>query len=446
MKKQGSILVVDDNVNILASLRLLLGGSFERVAVLPSPKRMLSVVAEEKADVVLLDMNFVAGINSGNEGLFWLQEMSRQFPKVPVVLFTAYADVDLAVKAMKQGAFDFIEKPWDNRKLVDVLTMALRHRFAMLKREEVRQPADEMFWGVSPQMMRLKEMVEKVAATDANVLITGENGTGKDLLAREVHRCSLRSGKQLVAVDMGSITESLFESELFGHVKGAFTDARSDRRGLIEEANGGTLFLDEVGNLQLREQSKLLNALQKRCVVRVGSNTPIPVDIRLVCATNKDIEKMVEEGTFREDLLYRINTIRLKLPPLRERRADILPLANRFMRHFASVYNRNVAGFGSDAEEALLECRWPGNIRELRHTVEKAVIICDSDTIGRADLQIAPSRKRQHSEASGTLEDMERSMIEQALEKYGSNLSLVASKLGVSRQTLYNKMKRYGIG
>lgn len=436
-------MVVDDNPNITASVKLLLSGVFEKVLTLPSPKTMIPLIASAGVDVVLLDMNFVAGTNNGNEGLFWLKEVSAAYPKVPVVLFTAYAEIELAVRAMKDGAFDFIGKPWDNRKLVDVMQMAFRRRLALTGKQA--EGASEMYWGESEAMKRLRDMVEKVAATNANVLITGENGTGKDLLAREVHRLSARSQKKFVAVDMGAITDSLFESELFGHVKGAFTDARSDRKGYIEEADGGTLFLDEIGNLPMRQQSKLLNVLQRRCVVRVGSNEPLPVDMRLISATNKDIESMVAAEQFREDLLYRINTIHLQLPPLRERRADIVPLAVRFLSHFTKTYNRSIAGFSSDAEKALEECRWQGNIRELRHAVEKAVIICDGNEIRSSDLQISRAKPATERDCD-TIEGMERDMIARTLEKCGNNLSLTASKLGITRQTLYNKMKRYGIG
>ncbi len=441
MKKQGNILVVDDNAGILTSLKILLGNVFENVATLPSPKQMLSTLRKKEIDVILLDMNFVAGINNGNEGLFWLHEITANFPKIPVVLFTAYADVELAVKAMKEGAFDFVVKPWDNRKLIEVLQMAYRRHRELTGNHATQS---EMYWGESPTMARLRETVEKVASTDANILISGENGTGKDLLAHELHSRSARSTKKLVTVDMGAITDTLFESELFGHVKGAFTDAKQSRKGYMEEADGGTLFLDEIGNLPLQQQAKLLNALQRRRVTPVGSNDSIPVNIRLICATNKNLMQMVETGQFREDLLYRVNTIHLKLPPLRERKNDILPLAYRFLSEFAAIYSRKAEQFSKNAEQALTECEWRGNIRELRHTIEKAVIISDGNEIQTQDLQITV-RQKPNNETT-TLEGMERQMIMDSLEKYGGNLSLTAEKLGISRQTLYNKMKRFGIG
>ena len=387
VRKKGKLLVVDDNRNVLVSVKMLLSSVFEEVETLNSPKRMLQTVADSAIDVVLLDMNFVSGVNNGNEGLFWLRELLRRFPQVPVVLFTAYADIQLAVQAMKDGAFDFVEKPWDNRKLTEVLCNAYDYRRSrMPKAAERREEA--MYWGESAAMKHLRFMVEKVAATDANVLITGENGTGKDLLAKELHRLSSRSGQKMVCVDMGAITESLFESELFGHVKGAFTDARTDRKGYVEEADGGTLFLDEIGNLPLRQQSKLLNVLQRRCVTRVGSNSPVAVDIRLICATNKNLPKMVADEEFREDLLYRINTIHLELPPLRERKEDIRPLAERFLAHFSEVYGKTVGAFAPDALAAMESYAWPGNIRELQYTIEKAVILAEKNVITPAELTL----------------------------------------------------------
>ena len=440
MKKQGKILIVDDNRNILSSLRLLLDDVFESVLTLPSPKTMLNAIAQG-IDAVLLDMNFVAGINNGNEGLYWLHKVNDTFPDVPVVLFTAYADVELAVRAMKDGAFDFVEKPWDNARLIGTLRRAVKSR----QGTSPASPAPtEMIWGQSEAMLRLKALVEKVARTDANVLITGENGTGKDVLAHELHRLSARAAMPMVCVDMGAITDSLFESELFGHVKGAFTDARSDRKGLIEEADGATLFLDEIGNLPLRQQAKLLSVVQRRHVQRVGSNTAVDVDIRLVCATNRNLAQMVTDGSFREDLLYRINTIQLELPPLRLRRDDIPQLAMNFLHSYAARYGKDTASFSTEAMEALKSNAWPGNIRQLRHAVEKAVIITDSDTIGTADLQL-PAPPPAAAEAEGTIEAMERKMIRESIANCSGNLSLAAARLGISRQTLYNKMKRYGI-
>ena len=327
MTKQGTILVVDDNKGILTAVQMLLGTCFEKVITISTPNKIKATLHDENIDVVLLDMNFSAGINTGNEGLFWLSEIKKEDASIQVVLFTAYADIDLAVRGIKEGAADFVVKPWDNERLVASLRNACelaRSQREVKRLREIRceLTVDEpMFWGTSPAMERIREIVEKVAATDANILITGENGTGKEMLAREIHRRSHRSGGPMVAVDMGAVPETLFESELFGHVKGAFTDARTDRAGKFEVADGGTLFLDEIGNLPPHLQSKLLTAIQGGRIFRVGSNTPVAVDIRLICATNRDLFGMVARGgEFREDLLYRINTIHIDLPPLRQRR------------------------------------------------------------------------------------------------------------------------------
>ena len=366
MKLSGSILVVDDNEGIISALRLLLPQYFSKVKCITSPKGIMSSLGEDAFNVVLLDMNFTSEVNNGNEGLFWLTEIKKSHPRTEVVLFTAYADIDLAIEGMKRGAFDFIVKPWDNEKLVSTLKAAYTlssGKDVQKGRLQVKDRNDGMYWGVSESMTRLKEQVVRIAATDASVLITGENGTGKDMLAKEMHRLSARRRGPLVSVDMGAIPETLFESELFGHVKGAFTDARSDRTGKFEEADGGTLFLDEIGNIPLHLQAKLLRVLQDRAVVRVGSNRRIPIDIRLVCATNSDITGLVSEGRFREDLYYRINTIHLHLPPLRERRDEIIPLSEMFISEFSERYSRTGLSLGDDSREALCRYDWSGNIR-----------------------------------------------------------------------------------
>ena len=348
-EKEGTLLVVDDNRSILAAVQLLMGNYFARVLTLPTPNQLMTTLRREPVDVILLDMNFSAGINTGNEGFYWLQEIHRNYPDIQVVLFTAYAD----------GAVDFVVKPWDNERLVAALqgayNLSRSQREVKQLKEIKRELTNEepMFWGSSPAMARIRELVEKVAATDANILITGENGTGKEMLAREIHRRSARHNELMVPVDMGALPETLFESELFGHVKGAFTDARADRAGKFEVANHGTLFLDEIGNLPPHLQSKLLTALQSGRIVRVGSNTPVTVDIRLISATNRDLYKMVEQGAFREDLLYRINTIHIDLPPLRQRRMDIHPLAEGFLRRYAAKYGRR-----SKVSTRRLSVRW----------------------------------------------------------------------------------------
>ncbi len=443
MAKEGTIVVVDDNKGILAALQMLLSATFRTIITLPSPNSLIYTLRQEKIDLVLLDMNFTSGLNNGNEGLFWLQEIKKHDPSIQVVLFTAYADIDLAVRGIKEGATDFVVKPWDNERLLATLTGVLnKQKLVTGRREEVKQP-DGLFWGDSTAMQRVRSFIEKVAKTDATILITGENGTGKGILANEIHRLSLRNKGPMIHVDMGAITETLFESELFGHVKGAFTDARTDRTGKFEEANNGSLFLDEIGNLSYQLQSKLLTAIQQRYIVRVGSNQPIPISARLICATNQNLQDMVSKSLFREDLLYRINTIHVEIPPLRERSKDIVPLAEQFIEKYAARYNRNVQLLTREAKAKLIAHSWDGNIRELEHTIEKAVIISDSNKLDEDDFQLTRKKESTAVTSVSTLEEMEKIMIQKAMEKLDGNLSAVASELGISRQTLYNKMKKY---
>ena len=447
MTKQGTILVVDDNKGILTAVQMLLGTCFEKVITISTPNKIKATLHDENIDVVLLDMNFSAGINTGNEGLFWLSEIKKEDASIQVVLFTAYADIDLAVRGIKEGATDFVVKPWDNAKLLETLKTAYNIRtsnrkgIAIADNKLVVSKESGMFWGESNAMQQLRSLIEKVARTDANILVTGENGTGKEMLAREIHLLSNRKKETLVPVDMGAITETLFESELFGHVKGAFTDARADRPGKFEVADNGTLFLDEIGNLSYHLQAKLLTALQRRSIVRVGSNTPIPVNIRLICATNRDLQEMVQKGDFREDLLYRINTIHVEIPPLRERPEDIVPLTEIFLSKYANIYGKAAMRLSPDAKEKLKAQPWFGNIRELEHTIEKAVIIAEGSVLD--DFDFPRPKKEPATKEATTLEEMEYNMIKNAMDKYSGNLSLVASQLGISRQTLYNKIKRY---
>lgn len=446
MKKRGTLLIVDDNKNVLTSLRFVLTNHFDRIITLSTPTPIQTTIKNEDIDVVLLDMNFSAGINSGNEGLYWLNIIKSIKCDIEVVLFTAYADIQLAVNGMKNGAFDFIVKPWDNTKLIETLEKALKQRLTKT-RQATASRQQPMYWGKSKTMLEIKSLVEKIALTDANILITGENGTGKEVLAREIHRLSSRCSHDMVTVDVGSIPDTLFESEMFGHVKGSFTDAKSDRTGRMQEAHDSTLFLDEIGNISLSQQAKLLSAIQQRQIVKVGSNKPIDINIRLICATNRNIEDMVSKGEFREDLLYRINTIHIHLPSLNERKCDIYHLAMMYVRHYQDIYHRdNIQGIEENAISAMESYRWNGNIRELQHIIEKAVILTDGDMITLKALQLKPYRQTSCSTFQDeTIEGMERKMIENALAKYGNNLSLVASKLGITRQTLYNKMKRYEI-
>ena len=445
MAKQKTIIIVDDNKGVLSALKLLLKNHFENIIALPSPVTLLSAIRQENPDVVLLDMNFTDALNSGNEGLYWLHEIKRINPSIPVVLITAYAEIDLAVRGIKEGATDFVVKPWDNAKLTETLLNACKRSDKGRKKKEER-PLSTMYWGTSKTMLELRLIVEKVAETDANVLITGENGTGKEMLAREIHALSNRYRNDMVTVDMGAVTETLFESELFGHKKGAFTDAHADRPGKFEVAEGGTLFLDEIGNLPYRLQSKLLTVLQSRSVVRVGSNEPVSVNIRLICATNGNLDEMVAQGKFREDLLYRINTIHVEIPPLRERKEDILPLAERFIQRFAKQYDKGQMILSDAARRKLQMHPWYGNIRELEHAIEKAVIISEGGILTDAHFHFPKkSLSPEKESAIETLEDMELVMIRKAIDKCGGNLSAVAMQLGITRQTLYNKMKKHGL-
>ena len=449
IKKQGTILIVDDNRNILTTVRMLLDSIFANIITIANPNSIPAKLREEHPDVVLLDMNFSSGINSGNEGLYWLREIKSLSPKTEVVLFTAYADIQLAVTGIKEGAADFIVKPFDNEKMISTLLEARDKNKAADKamgKNSGKAAQSVMYWGDSEAMTNLRHVVEKVAATDANILITGENGTGKEVLANEIHRLSARSGKKMLPVDMGAITETLFESELFGHVKGAFTDAKVDKPGKFELADGSTIFLDEIGNLSYSLQAKLLTALQRRSIVRVGGSTQIPINVRLVCATNRNLQQMVNDGEFREDLLYRINTIHLELPALRQRKADIVPLANRFLRQYGDMYNKTNLRFSDEAEKKLISLPWYGNIRELQHAIEKAVILSDSGMISAEDIDGGNQTRREKPlEEVQTLNEMESRMIEKTIKECEGNLSVVAARLGISRQTLYNKIKRYGI-
>ncbi len=441
--KHGTLLVVDDNRNILATVKMVMQQTFDKIICIASPSGLSTRLREDQPDVVLLDMNFHSGINNGNEGLYWLREIKRLRPQTAVVLFTAYADIELAVTGLKDGADDFIVKPFNNQKLIQTLSDAYDKTH---KNNKSTAPAPSaMVWGESPAMRQLRETVEKVAATDANILITGENGTGKEVLAREIHRLSKRADHQLMPIDMGAITETLFESELFGYVKGAFTDAKADKPGKFELAQGSTLFLDEIGNLSYALQAKLLTALQRRTIVRVGGSTPIAIDVRLICATNRDLEEMVRQGAFREDLLYRINTIHLHLPPLRERRGDIMTYARLFLDRYAALYDKSGMTFATDAVEKMESLPWMGNIRELQHAVEKAVILNDSGEVHADEIEGSSRPTIPADDAPQTLDDMERSLIARTISACEGNLSQVASQLGISRQTLYNKIKKYGL-
>ena len=440
MKKKGNILIIDDNEAMLVSLRMLLKNVCEDVQTSTNPNAIPTLMRRKRPDVVLLDMNFGRGINNGNEGMFWLKEIKRLEPDVEVVLFTAYADIDLAVRGMKEGAADFIVKPFENEVLIEKLSPFLTSPRGGTENASASDANQALpLGGDGGGLGALMDMVRKVAPTDANILITGENGTGKEVLAREIHRLSKRHAKQMVTVDMGAITETLFESELFGYVRGAFTDAKSDKPGKMELAEGSTLFLDEIGNLSYPLQAKLLTALQRRTITRLGGTKEIPINIRLISATNCNLQEMVREGTFREDLLYRMNTICLHLPPLRERKDEIIPLAQQFIKKFSDFYNKTPIEIDEKTRQQLLDYNWPGNIRELEHTMERAVII------GEISIPHHSLPTSQSSTPSASLASMERDLIARTIRECDGNLTLVAQRLDIARQTLYNKIKKYGL-
>jgi DNA-binding NtrC family response regulator len=452
---RGNILVVDEDRDFLKLLEEALHREYEQVISVTSPQLINEILRKSVVDVVLLESNYKSVVRNGNEGLYWLKEILAYDSNMSVVIVTASGDIGQAVRAIKEGAVDFIEKPLDRNRLLTTIKNAMqlrlsrREAYSLMEdnrqlKKVINNGREKIIQGASPTMINVMNIVSKVAGTDANVLITGENGTGKELIAREIHSRSARSGELMVSVDMGSITESLFESEFFGHVKGAFTDAKEDRKGKFELAQKGTLFLDEIGNLSLPCQAKLLSALQNRYIVRVGSNRQIPVDIRLVCATNCDLMKMVSDGRFREDLLYRINTIMIEVPPLRDRVDDIPILANHFLRVHAERYNKGPMKISTYALEKLSNHDWPGNVRELQHAIEKAVIMSDNPLLKPTDFAFNATRARSAFQEM-TLEDMEKKMITECLKKYDKNISVVSGKLGVTRQTLYNKMKVYGL-
>ncbi|MBN1388900.1 MAG: sigma-54-dependent Fis family transcriptional regulator [Bacteroidales bacterium] len=454
--ENGRILIIDDNRSVLSALELLLQDEFSDIGYLTGPKELPGFLESGDIDVILLDMNFKAGINTGNEGIYWLREILKSDPDISVVMITAYGDIELAVKAMREGAVDFVLKPWENEKLLATLHAALKLRKSRkevnkLRSEQKRLKSslsgnlNKTIIGSSRPVSDMMKIIEKVASTDAAVLITGENGTGKELVAIEIHKRSKRRNEVMISVDMGAITETLFESELFGHVKGSFTDAKEDRTGKIEAANGGTLCLDEIGNLSLALQAKLLNALESLRIIRVGSNRPIPVDIRLICITNRDLDKMVSEGLFREDLLYRINTIHIEVPPLRDRKSDIPLLSEFFLKKYSEKYGKPSLRLTSQSIDALTAYDWPGNIRELQHTVEKAVILSEGDVIKPGDLMLKYSTAEEFDNTEKTLGDMEKQMIISSLRENNGNKSAAAEQLGITRQKLYNRLRKYGL-
>jgi DNA-binding NtrC family response regulator len=452
--KTNKLLLVDDNAAILRALKLLLESDFEAIKTISNPNQLYSELERGDIDVVLLDMNFKAGVNTGNEGLFWLKEIKKRAPQIEVVMITAYGDIELAIKSLKEGAIDFVLKPWDNDKLKATLEAACRLRNSNLeisdlksRQKLLKQDSNRSYpliKGRSNSMKEIMNLVNKIAKTDASVLITGENGTGKELIAREIHNRSGRCNELFVLVDLSSLTESLFESELFGHKKGSFTNAYEDKTGRFTMADMGTLFLDEIGNIPVNLQAKILTVLQTRIVTPVGSNKEIPVDFRLISATNKNLLEMVSQNHFRQDLLYRMNTIQIHLPPLRERTEDIEDLANHFLKIYGKKYNKQNLELNKDAIEKLKRNPWYGNIRELQHTIEKAVILSEGDRLRSTDFSLMDIDLSQIKETE-TLEELERKTIISTLKKNNFNQVISAEQLGITRQTLYNKIKKYGI-
>ncbi|MCB0487580.1 MAG: sigma-54 dependent transcriptional regulator [Cyclobacteriaceae bacterium] len=447
--------MIDDDEDVLLAAKMLLKKYNHQVIIDKNPNKIPFLLNNDTYDVILLDMNFSKDTTSGKEGFEWLKQIKERDPDAVVIMITAFGDVEMAVKALKEGATDFILKPWQNEKLIATISTAIKlkksynevdklRKAKQLLEEQISQPFRDII-GNSPAIKEVFALIDKVAATDANILILGENGTGKELIARAIHQKSLRKENSFVGVDMGAITETLFESELFGHKKGAFTDAREDRPGRFELANGGTLFLDEIGNLNTALQSKLLSVLQSRQVTRVGSNTQTDVDIRLICATNMPIHEMVEQGKFRQDLLYRINTVEIRIPPLCERVDDIPLLANHFLNFYTRKYHKEIVAFSDAAVMKLKKYAWPGNVRELQHAIERAVIMADSPTLQETDFLF--SRKGGHSAESDTLnlDDVEKAAVVKAIQLHNGNISKAAEELGLTRASLYRRMEKYGL-
>ncbi|MBT1685762.1 sigma-54-dependent transcriptional regulator [Dawidia soli] len=447
--------MIDDDEDVLLAAKMLLKKQGHHVIIEKNPKKIPFLLNNDTYDVILLDMNFSKDITSGKEGFYWLEQILAHDPASVVIMITAFGDVEMAVRALKAGATDFILKPWQNEKLIATISTAIRLKQSYkevdkLKKakemleEQISRPFAEII-GQSKAIQDVFQLIDKVAKTDANVLILGENGTGKELIARAIHQRSLRKDNSFVSVDMGAITETLFESELFGHKKGAFTDAREDRPGRFELANGGTLFLDEIGNLSMALQSKLLSALQSRQVTRVGANQAIPVDIRLICATNMPLHKMVQEGTFRQDLLYRINTVEVQVPPLAERVEDIPMLAQHYLNYYAKKYHKLVNTIAPEALDKLKRYAWPGNIRELQHAIERAVIMTDLTSLQDSDFLLSRALSSGPSNNTLNLDEVEKTAIVKALNMHNGNISKAADELGLTRASLYRRMEKYGI-
>ena len=452
MKNLGRLLIIDDNEDVLFALNLLLEPYAEKIKITTSPENIEYFINSFNPDIILLDMNFSKDAISGQEGYYWLERILKIDPDAIVILMTAYSDTDKAVKAIKSGAIDFISKPWEKERLLSTLSSAMKLRNSRTEINSLKKQVAAMalekernyeIIGESEAMLQIFDTIEKLSNTDANILILGENGTGKDLVARAIYRNSPRAHAGFIEIDVGSIPESLFESELFGYEKGAFTDARKEKAGRMEIASGGTLFLDEIGNISMTMQAKLLTAIEKRKISKLGSTKTIDIDVRLICATNTDLHKLVSKGEFRQDLLYRINTIEIHIPPLRERGEDILLLADFFLKRYAQKYKKDIKGLLKDAQKKLLQYSWPGNVRELQHTIERAVILSDSSFIRAENFLLQPViTKKKNEHETLNLEEVEKEVIEKAMRRCNGNISQAAELLGISRYSLYRKIEK----
>lgn len=450
--KNASVLVIDDDTDVLTAVKLLLKGEAKEVLTEKNPENLRWLLSKQSFDCILLDMNFTSSIHTGNEGLFWLRKVKELKSNAAVIMITAYGDIDLAVRSLKEGASDFVIKPWHNEKLLTTIKDALRLKENGKSGSSFNFSNDSIIGteliGESEVIQDVFYKIDKVAPTDANILILGENGTGKDLIAKAIHQKSLRADKPYVKVDVGALTETLFESELFGHKKGAFTDARDDRTGRFESANTGTLFLDEIGNISLHQQAKLLTVLQSRQVTRLGSNQPMPIDIRLICATNLPIQELGNENRFRKDLIYRINTVEITVPPLRKRDGDIIRLARHFAQVYADKYLKPSIQFEASAIEKLNNYHYPGNVRELQYTIERAVIMAESDKLGAQDLIFSPLESAMEEETESgdlRLSTLEKNTILRVIEKHNGNITKAARELGLTRTALYRRLSKYDI-
>ncbi|MBL7742353.1 MAG: sigma-54-dependent Fis family transcriptional regulator [Chitinophagaceae bacterium] len=449
--RNASILIIDDDTDVLTAVRLLLKTEVKEVVTEKNPENIRWHLSKDAYDVILLDMNFTSSINTGNEGIFWLKEIKKVKPDISVIMITAYGDIDLAVRSLKEGAADFVVKPWHNEKLLTTIKETLKrksNKTSITPFDTSDSIIGKELLGESEVMQEIFYKIEKIAPTDANILILGENGTGKDLIAKAIHQQSLRKDHPFVKVDVGALTESLFESELFGHKKGAFTDAREDRPGRFEAANKGTLFLDEIGNIPLHLQAKLLSVLQNRQVIRLGTNEPVPIDIRLICATNVALSDLANESRFRKDLIYRINTVEIIVPPLRKRGNDIIQLARHFAKIYSNKYMKPVPEFDTKAMEKLMNYHYPGNVRELQYIIERAVIMADEPLLQSNDLIFSPietALTAETEQAETKLSAVEKNTILKVIEKHNGNITKAARELGLTRTALYRRLSKYDI-